>query len=48
LNHVDRTVTATYDQHGYDDQKRQALKRWSDKLREIITGKKAAKVVAIG
>lgn len=48
LNHTDRTVTATYDQHSYDDQKRQALMRWSDKLQQVITGKKAGKVVSIG
>lgn len=35
LNHVDASVTAVYDRHGYDQEKKAALTAWSDKLREI-------------
>jgi integrase len=36
LNHVERGVTAVYDRHSYDREKRQALEAWSRKLGEII------------
>ena len=39
LNHVERGVTAVYDRHGYDREKRQALDAWAARLDEIITGK---------
>ena len=35
LNHVDSSVTAVYDRHGYDQEKRDALTTWAHKLREI-------------
>lgn len=38
LNHVERGVTAVYDRHSYDKEKRQALETWGRKLREIIGG----------
>jgi integrase len=38
LNHVERGVTAVYDRHSYDLEKRQALEAWGMKLREIIGG----------
>jgi integrase len=49
LNHVERGVTATYDRHSYDAEKRQALDAWARRLKEIISGKKGAgaKVVAL-
>jgi integrase len=47
LNHVERDITAVYDRHGYDAEKKAALEKWARKLREILSGK-AAKVVAIG
>ncbi|MCZ6592157.1 MAG: tyrosine-type recombinase/integrase [Alphaproteobacteria bacterium] len=37
LNHVDTGVTAVYDRHGYDKEKREALVKWAGHL-EIITG----------
>jgi integrase len=46
LNHVERGVTAIYDRHGYDQEKREALNAWSMKLRQIVTGKKG-KIVPI-
>ena len=36
LNHVERSITAIYDRHSYDKEKRQALEMWGTKLREII------------
>lgn len=45
LNHVERGVTAVYDRHGYDDEKRMALDAWSRKLEAIISGKVEAKVI---
>jgi len=36
LNHVERGVTAIYDRHGYDAEKRQALEVWDQRLTEIL------------
>jgi len=38
LNHVENGVTAVYDRHSYDLEKRQALEAWSHKLKAIIEG----------
>lgn len=38
LNHVERDVTAVYDRHGYDREKRDALERWAHELRRIVSG----------
>lgn len=38
LNHVDSGVTAVYDRHSYDAEKRAALDWWGRKLKSIITG----------
>ncbi len=38
LNHVEQGVTAIYDRHSYDADKRDALTRWDRELREIIAG----------
>jgi len=46
LNHAETGVTAVYDRHSYDNEKRKALEMWSRKLESILTGKKA-KVVPI-
>lgn len=46
LNHVESGVTAIYDRHSYDKEKRQALEKWGRKVEYIITGKKAGKVIA--
>lgn len=37
LNHVERGVTATYDRHSYDNEKRMALEAWSRKLESILS-----------
>lgn len=36
LNHAERGVTAVYDRHGYDAEKRAALEGWSRKLAVIL------------
>lgn len=47
LNHVERGVTAVYDRHGYDDEKRMALDAWSRKLEAIFSGAVDAKVIPL-
>jgi len=47
LNHVDSSVTAVYDRHSYDKDKRKALNAWARHLDTITSGKKASKVVNI-
>lgn len=37
LNHVESDITAVYDRHSYDREKREALETWGYKLEEIIT-----------
>ncbi len=41
LNHVETDVTATYDRHSYDQEKRQALEAWGARLNEIVYGEVA-------
>lgn len=36
LNHIDSSITAIYDRHSYDTEKRNALERWGEKLKQII------------
>lgn len=38
LNHVESGVTAIYDRHSYDGEKRQALDSWAARLAEILSG----------
>jgi len=38
LNHVERGVTAVYDRHSYDNEKRQALEAWGRKLQALLKG----------
>jgi integrase len=47
LNHVERGVTAVYDRHSYDAEKRQALEAWGRKLQAIITGQAPSNVVTL-
>ncbi len=42
LNHSDQSVTATYDRHSYDAEKRAALDAWGLRLEEIVSGESAA------
>jgi len=39
LNHVENSVTAIYDRHSYDAEKRRALEAWAAHLEEILSGK---------
>lgn len=50
LNHVDPDVTAIYDRHSYNPEKRRALDAWGDLLARIIAADsgRAANVVPIG
>ncbi|HEX7045931.1 MAG TPA: tyrosine-type recombinase/integrase [Burkholderiales bacterium] len=47
LNHADAAVTAVYDRHSYDKEKRQALDAWAEQLDAILAGEVERKVVAI-
>lgn len=38
LGHADPSVTAIYDVHSYDTEKRQALEAWARRLDEIVSG----------
>lgn len=46
LNHSEKGITAVYDRHGYDNEKRKALLAWDRKLKSIIFGEKG-KVIKI-
>jgi hypothetical protein len=49
LNHVESGVTATYDRHSYDGEKRWALCLWGDRLEAILTpSTQAGRVAGIG
>src|SRR5262249_47825234 len=39
LNHAERGVTAVYDRHSYDIEKRTALDWWAARLQTILTAK---------
>ena len=47
LNHAESGVTAIYDRHGYDKEKRQALETWGRRLDAIICGEKESSVIPI-
>ena len=38
LNHVESDVTAIYDRHSYDAEKREALERWAGRLEAFLAG----------
>jgi integrase len=46
LNHADRDITAVYDRHSYDPEKRAALEWWAAKLTSIIENRDSAKVLS--
>ena len=41
LNHVEFSITAVYDRHSYDAEKRQALEAWAVRVEQIVTGRTA-------
>ena len=48
LNHAERDVTAVYDRHSYDPEKRTALDAWGRRLEAIVSGTASkARVVAL-
>ena len=44
LNHVERGVTAVYDRHSYDSEKRAALETWALAIQEITSPSRAEQV----
>ena len=42
LNHVENSVTAIYDRHSYDAEKRHALEAWASHLENILAGQSKA------
>ena len=46
LNHVETGVTAVYDRHSYDAEKRAALDFWGNRLEQIVSVDRGAKVLA--
>jgi integrase len=47
LNHVERGITAVYDRHSYDSEKRAALLRWDRHLNEIVEDKTPSNMVVL-
>ncbi len=47
LNHVESSITAVYDRHSYDAEKKSALLKWDRRLREIVTGEASRKVIEL-
>ena len=47
LNHAEGDVTAIYERHSFDPEKRQALDAWARRLHAIVTGETAAKIVPL-
>jgi len=46
LNHVETGVTAVYDRHSYDREKRAALDLWGQRVTRIVENRKRSNVVA--
>lgn len=48
LNHAERDVTAVYDRHSYDPEKRSALEAWGRRLEAVVSGTKGCEnIVAL-
>ncbi|MEE8423167.1 MAG: site-specific integrase, partial [Thermodesulfobacteriota bacterium] len=43
LNHAEQSITATYDRHSYDKEKRKALDEWDQTLESIFSKKKTGR-----
>jgi hypothetical protein len=43
LNHVEPGVTAVYDRHSYDREKREALEAWSRRLQLLVSDLQSVK-----
>ena len=46
LNHVEPGVTAVYDRHSYDKEKREALEEWSKRLMLLVSDLREVKAEA--
>ena len=42
LNHIEAGITAVYDRHSYDAEKRAALVAWGRRIEEIVAGEPSA------
>ena len=47
LNHSDGAVTAIYDRHSYEPQKRRALDLWAEHLAGIVNGAEGGNIIAM-
>lgn len=47
LNHTDRTITAVYDRWAYLPEMENALTAWGERLRAIVEGRDAAKIIPL-
>ena len=47
LNHSEAGITKTYDRYAADPEKAAAMERWSDRLKEIISGEKRENVITL-
>jgi integrase len=47
LNHAEAGVTKTYDRYAADTEKAAGMERWSDRLKEIISGEKSERVALL-
>ncbi len=48
LNHMERGITAVYDRHSYDAEKRRALMKWETWLKELLVGRQPAEIIRLG
>ena len=46
LNHVETGLTAVYDRHSDDSEKRAALDYWGNRLEQIVSAERPARVLA--
>ena len=47
LNHREGGITQIHDRYSYDREKRMALAKWDERLRQIVTGEASTKVVEL-
>jgi integrase len=47
LNHAEKTVTAVYDRHGYDAEKKAALDKWQRRLMHVVEKTSALELEAL-
>jgi len=46
LNHVETGVTAVYDRHSYDREKRAALDLWGQRVARLVDSRRRSNVLA--